>query len=236
MLEIQILVRTAQILDLKALNFDLFHQTLVKRVKCIQHIDEVMLCFMGRGIIECKQRIEVFQRLLRHLAAHLLRLVQNQNRTVRLDNVDRSAGAELVALRIDNTALFILCALFQRRRKRLRIDDHHVDAGVAGKRIKLIEVRAVVDEVPRLLAVMLHKVVFCHLKRLLDALADGDRRHHYDELRPTVTLVQLKHCLDVDVSLAGTGLHLNIQTAPAEILHKRARLLDIVLLLNPADI
>ncbi len=43
---------------------------------------------------------------------------------------------------------------------------------------------------------------------LLHALADGDARHHDDELAPAVAAVQFVHRLDVGVGLARTRLHL----------------------------
>ena len=49
------------------------------------------------------------------------------------------------------------------------------------------------------------------LQRLVDALADGHRRHNDDVLAPAVTLVQLVHGLDVCIGLTGAGLHLNGQ-------------------------
>ena len=50
-----------------------------------------------------------------------------------------------------------------------------------------------------------------HLKRLIDALADGNARHDHDELAPTIVLVQLIHGLDVGISLTNTCFHLNGQ-------------------------
>ena len=50
-----------------------------------------------------------------------------------------------------------------------------------------------------------------HVKGLLDALTNRHRRHDDDELRPSVSLVQLHERFDVDVRLAGTRLHLNVE-------------------------
>lgn len=116
------------------------------------------------------------------------------------------------------------------------IDNHDVQPRVAGEGVELIEVRAVVDEKARFLAVMLHEVILHRLKRLPHALTDRDTRHNDDKLRPAVALVQLEHRLDVDIGLAGTSLHLDVETAPSQIAHQRRRSLDIVLLLDTADI
>ena len=86
---------------------------------------------MGSRVVEGEQRIEVLQCLLRHIAAHLLRLVQNNDRTVCLDNIDWAARAEFIPLGVDDAGFLALAVLFQRGGKRLRVDDHHIDAGAA---------------------------------------------------------------------------------------------------------
>ena len=50
-----------------------------------------------------------------------------------------------------------------------------------------------------------------HLKRLIDALTDGNARHDHDEFAPTIMLVQLVHGLDVGIGLADACFHLNGQ-------------------------
>ena len=100
------------------------------------------------------------------------------------------------------------------RVERLDVDHHHVDAGVRGKALQLVQALGVVDEEPRLLAVAFGEVVGRDLQRLVDPFADGDRWHHDDELRPTVALVQLENGLDVTVGLARAGLHLDVEVNP----------------------
>ena len=96
-----------------------------------------MLLGVGSRVIEGKQRVEVFQRLLRHIAAHLLRLVQNNDRTVCLDNINRAAGAEIIPLGVDDAGFLALAVLFQRGGKCLRVDDHYIDTEIARKVIQL---------------------------------------------------------------------------------------------------
>ena len=131
LLKVEVAVRATEVLDLKALDLDLLDQPLVEGVQRIQHIDEVVMLGVGSRVVEGEQRIEVLQCLLRHIAAHLLRLVQNNDRTVRLDNIDRSAGTELIPFGVDDAGFLTLAVLFQRGGKRLRVDDHHIDAGAA---------------------------------------------------------------------------------------------------------
>ena len=183
-----------------------------------------MLLGMGCREVHGEQRIEVFQSFLRHLAAHLLRLVQNEDRSVRLDNVDGSAGTELIP-RIIYYELFLIFLfsfgyLRKRARKCLRVDNHHVDAVAGGKIVQLVEVGAVIDEEAGLFSVVLHEVFHGNLKALFHALTNSDRRHDYDKLRPPIPLIQLEHGFDINVGLACTRFHLDIKTAPPQILDK----------------
>ena len=53
-LHIQILIRAAEVFHLEALDFDLLHQPLVVGVQCVQHIDQIVLFGVCRGIIQAK--------------------------------------------------------------------------------------------------------------------------------------------------------------------------------------
>ena len=127
--------------------------------------------------------MEFLQTFLRLLAFDRLRLIDNQNR-IRLGyDIDRAAGTELVELHVN--ASRVLSAGV----KRLRVDNHHIDGAVGGKTVYLSKLRGVVDEKAYFLPVFLGKVILRHLKRLVNALADGDRRNDHDELSPAVCLV-----------------------------------------------
>ena len=236
LLKVEVAVRATEVLDLKALDLDFLDQPLVEGVQRIQHIDEVVMLGVGSRVVEREQRIEVFQRLLRHIAAHLLWLVQNNDRTVCLDNIDRAAGAKFIPFGVDDTGFFALTVLFQRGGKRLRVDDHHIDAGAARKVIQLVQVGAVVDEEASLLAVVLHKVVCGDFKGLLHALTDRNGGNDHDKLAPAVLLVQLEHRLDIDVGFARAGFHFNIKAATPQVFDKGSRELDIVLTLQGLNV
>ena len=203
-----------------------------------------MLLGVGSRVIQCEKRIELFQGFLRGrvLFAHLLRFVQNQDRAVGGNHINRAAGAELIPLGVDNSrsditlAAFHVLVLVHGGGKRLRVDDHDVDAGIAGKGIQLIQVAAVVDKEPCLFAVALHKVIGSDLKGLLYAFTDGDTRHNNDKFAPTIPLVQLEHGLDVNIGLACAGFHLNIQRTPAQRFHQLVRLMDVCFCLQRADV
>jgi hypothetical protein len=48
---------------------------------------------------------------------------------------------------------------------------------------------------------------------VIDAFLDRHRRHHDDELGEAVALVQLEDGAQIDVGLAGAGLHLHGEIA-----------------------
>jgi len=160
---------------------------------------------MSGGVAQRQQRIKLFQAFLCLLALDRLRLVNDQNRVCLCDNVDWAAGAELVQLHVNASRILtsgVEC---------LRVDDHDIDGAVRRKAVNFRKLCRVVDEEPDLLTVFLREMFLRHLKRLIDALADGNARHDHDELAPTIVLVQLIHGLDVGISLTNTCFHLNGQ-------------------------
>ena len=236
LLQIQITVRSAEVLDLKALDLNFLDQPFVEGIQRIQHIHQIVPFDVGGGIVEREQRVEIFQRLLRYIAAHLLRLVQNDDRAVCLNNINRAAGTELIPFGIDNTGFLALAILFQRGGKRLRVDNHHIDAGVGRKVVELVQVGAVINEEPCFLSVILHKMVGGDLKGFLHALTDCNRGNDHNKLAPAVLLVQLEHGFDVDIGFAGAGFHLNVQAATPHVMYQLRGQFNIVLALQSVDV
>ena len=194
-----------------------------------------MLCVGGR-IVEREQRVEIFQRLLRYIAAHFLRLIQDDDRAVCFDNINRAARAELITFRVNDARLFAASVLFQRGCKRLCVDDHHIDAGIGGKVVELVQVGAVINEETRLFAVILHKMFGGDLKGFFHALTDRNGGNDHNKLAPAVFLVQLEHGFDVDIGFAGAGFHLNVQAATPHVVYQLRRELDVVLALQRVDV
>ena len=236
LLQIQIAVRSAEVLDLKALDLDFLDQPFVEGIQRIQHIHQIVPFGVGGRIVEREQRVEIFQRLLRYIAAHFLRLVQDDDRAVCLDDINRAAGTELIALRVNDARLFTASVFFQRGGKRLCVDDHHIDAGVGRKVVKLVQVGAVINEETRLLAVIFHKMVGGDFKGFFHALTDRNRGNDHNKLAPAVFLVQLEHGFDVDIGFAGAGFHLNVQAATPHVVYQLRGELDIVLALQGVDV
>ena len=71
-----------------------------------------------------------------------------------------------------------------------------------------------------------------HLKRFINALADGNARHDHDEFAPTIVLVQLIHGLDVGISLTDAGFHFNRQVIATFQLVRRLDLIGALYLLQ----
>ena len=174
------------------------------RIKAINHvIDAVRL--VSRGVAECQQRAKFFKPFLRLFSFDRLRLVDNQNRVRFCNNINRATGTELVQLHVNTPRVLTLGI------ERLIIDNHDIDGTVRRKAVNFRELGGIIDKEPDLLAVFLREMLLCHLKGLINALADSNARHDHDELAPTVVLVQLIHGLDVGIGLADAGLHLNRQ-------------------------
>ncbi len=75
----------------------------------------------------------------------------------------------------------------------------------------MVQLLRVVNKEACLLVIGLLKVLGRDFQRLGYALADGNARHHYDELAPAVLFVQFEDCLDVAIGLASTRFHLDIK-------------------------
>ena len=171
---------------------------------------------MSCRVVEYKQRAEAFESRLCGIAAHLLRLVHDDDGAVGRNHVDRPARGELIALGVDDAALLAFASFFHRGGECLGVNHHNAQSGIVGEGIEFVQSRTVVDKPAGFLAVMLHEVVFEHAETLCHTLADGDARYHDDKLRPTVAFVELKHRLDVNVGLTSAGFHLYIEAHRTE--------------------
>lgn len=145
--------------------------------------------------------------------------------------IGQLAGVSQVDDSVSNSTI-----LFQRGGKRLRVDNHHIDAGVGRKVVELVQVGAVVDEEARLFAVILHKMVGGDLKRLFHALTDCNGGNDHNKLTPAVFLVQLEHGFDIDIGFTGSGFHLNVQAAAPHVVYQLRGELDVVLALQRVDV
>ena len=74
------------------------------------------------------------------------------------------------------------------------------------------------------------------LERFIDSLANGDGRHHDDELGPAVKAVELEHGLGIDIGLARTRLHLHVEVYRSGASGKRRRLNDAIAALHLMNI
>ena len=191
---------------------------------------------VGGGIVETRDGTETGDADLGGIAAHLLRLVQDDDGVVGGDHVDGATARELVALGIHDAGLLGAPALLHGRVERLHVDDHDVDIGTRREPVDVAQASAVVDKVADGLAVLLKKVLLGILERLVDALADGDGRHHDDELGPAIEAVELEHGLGIDVGLARARLHLHVEVYRGGASSKRRRLDDAIAALHLVNV
>ena len=63
-------------------------------------------------VVKRKQRFKKLYTCLRCVTAELLRFIQNDNRSVCRNNVNRTTAAEAVLLAVNNARRFVLRALF----------------------------------------------------------------------------------------------------------------------------
>ena len=140
LLQIEVLIGTTEVLNLKTLNLNLLNQSLVEGIQSIEHIHEVVLGLVGCRVVKTEQRIKVFKCLLGNVATHLLGFVQNDDRTVRLDNINRTARTKLISLGVDDSCFLGLAVLFEGGGKCLGIDNHYIDTRTGRKIVQLVQV------------------------------------------------------------------------------------------------
>ena len=107
------------------------------RIQTVNHVINAV-ALMGCGIAQSQQRIELLQVLLVLLSLHGLGFINNQNR-IRLGNdVNRSAGPELIQLHADTSCILAPGI------ERLRIDNHGADRIIRCKAINLCQLVRVI--------------------------------------------------------------------------------------------
>jgi len=210
-IQIEITACAAQVLHLKALHVDTLYQLLTIGIECIQRIDGIVLGLVCRRVVKYKQWIESLDTRLCGITLHLLRLVHNDNRMIGGNHINRSATAKFIALGVDDTALLALATLLHKGGKGLSIDNHYAQSRIGRETIELLQIAAIIDKPTSLFAIVLHKMLFQHIKTLGYALTNGNTWYYDDKFTPTILLVQFKHCLNIDVCLTCTCLHLNIE-------------------------
>ena len=151
--EIQVGRRPGEALHGDAADGDLLDQFLVVSIECVEAVDLGVLDLVGSRVTQHHEGVELGQRVQGFVGANLLRLVDDDDRPVRLDNVDGLAGLEVVQDVIDTP--LVLAG----RVERLDVDDHHLHPGVRAEPLQLVELRRVVDERSGLGAVCLLKVL-----------------------------------------------------------------------------
>ena len=259
-------LRVLLMLRLEVLLHHALNETLIEGLTGIQVIEEMPIVFYGmfrlakslrpqrerRTKADDALRIQfLLNGLVRLLVTReAMRLVDNHERTRRLDCVERTVKA------LD--ARIIVVTLQQRilaSRQKLHVDQKHIDAVVNLTRA-LDEILNRRREVLPPLLLFLRRLQYLALdfrpistlvlEMLLDvairqklrrARLDRQGRHRNHEFVDLELLVQLIDEMGIDVSLTRPGLHLNIQRKIARArLHSAKGIIDLVLILNPTKI
>jgi hypothetical protein len=95
-------------------------------------VHQVVLGAVGRRVAQHRQRTERGQRGTGPPALQPLRFVEDEHRPAPGEHVDRAAALEVVEFLVDAPAL-------GGRVERLRVDHHHVDAGIGGERLQPVQ-------------------------------------------------------------------------------------------------
>ena len=171
----------------------------------VQPVDHVVLIHVGGRVAQCTERVHGTEGLLAsplQAAVHTLRLVHNDDGPGGCDQVDGLFATGLFAVLVEVVDVLLVDGTHGY--------DHDLDLRAGGEVAHLTELPRVVEEVVEGHAgVEPLEVVLGDLERLVDALLDGNGRHHDHELGEAVALVQLKDGSQVDVGLAGSRLHLD---------------------------
>ena len=230
-LQKQVAVCSPEILDIEALDLDLFDQLHPVGVQRIQNIHQIMMLFMGGGIIQHKQWIEFLQGFLRLFAAHFLRFVQNHNGPVGLDHIDGPASAKILRqLHVDPSGILTPGI------EGLYINNHNRKICAGTESVNVRQIFGVIHKEPCLFPVLLHEVILHHLETLLHSFPDGNGGDYHNELAPPILLIQLEHGLDVNIGLSCTRFHFHIQRAGPHMLCQRRRFLNIAAFLDFPDV
>ena len=177
----------------------------------VEAVDEVVRVPVRGGVAQRAKRIECLDGLLGLLGRiDALRLVDDDDGPGGLDELDGLPAGELVALLVDDVALLLLLGAGEVLAEGVDVDDQDLQRVADGELPQPVDLLGVVDEVlERQVVVECPEMLGRDLDVLEHALADGHARHHDDELLEAVAPRQLEDRAQVDVGLAGAGLHLD---------------------------
>ena len=177
----------------------------------VEPVDQVVGIAVRGGVAQRAKRIERLDRLLGLVGGvHALRLVDDDDGPGRLHELDGLAAGELVALLVDDVALLLFLGAGEVLAEGVDVDDQDLQRVADGELPQPVDLLGVVDEVLEgQVVVERPEVLGGDLDVLEHAFADGHAGHHDDELLEAVAARQLEDGAQVDVGLAGAGLHLH---------------------------
>ena len=204
-LQIKILIRTTQILNVNPLHFNPFYQLFVISIQRIQNIYQLMVLLVSRRVIQTKKRIKFLKALLCRRSTHFLRFIQNHNWTVCLNNIYRSPGPKIIQLHPNSSCIFTTGI------KCLNVDYHDANICTLAKIINLCQIFRVIYKSSCLLSIILHEMLLHGIKALADALTDSNAWNNYYKFTPAVLLIQFKHRFNINIGLSSASLHFHIK-------------------------
>ena len=137
---------------------DLLHELLVVGVQRVESVHLRVIDLVRGRVPEQHQCVEPGQRFQRLGCADLLRLVDDHDRAVGADDIDRAAGLEVIEFVVD--APVVLAGGVEG----LDVDDHHLHPGIGAEPLQLVQLGRVVHERTRFGAIELLEVLGGHVE------------------------------------------------------------------------
>jgi hypothetical protein len=190
---------------------DLLDELQLEGADGVEPVDQVVGVAVCGRVAKRTKRVECLDGPLRPVGrVDALGLVDDDDGARGLDELDRLAARELVALLVDHVAPLLCLGAGEVLAEGVDVDDQDLER-VAGRELsEPVDFPGVVDEVlERQVVVEGAEVLGGDLDVLEDALADGNARNDDDELLEAVAMRQLKDRAEVDVGFAGAPLHLD---------------------------
>ena len=171
--------------DFERGDLDLLDQLTLIGVDRVQPEHHVVFVDMGCRVAQRAERVHLSQRVLAgagQTAIDALRLIDDQDRPGRADQIDRPLATGLLAVLVEVVDVLLVDGA----------NGHHHDLDVraGGEIANLTELRGIIEEVVEgLTGIEPFEVILGDLKRLIDAFLNRDRRYDDDELGEPIELV-----------------------------------------------
>ncbi len=164
---------------------------------------------------------------------HTLWFIDDHNGIGFLDEFDRLAARKPVVFLVDDVAFLLFFGPRKVFAKGVNIDNQDLNLVAQGELPELVRFLRVINEVFEFQIVIQHlEVFFGNFQILQHAFPDGHAGNHNDEFLEPVLPAQFENGTEINIRLAGAGLHLNRKVPPLQAINP----VDAVPVLNGMNI